>query len=134
MPQDRTNAVQGEVVWLYRTFIFNGVLYDLPDAPSVTLLDESGTELATVTATRERQGLYYAAWTVPVDLAPGKYYDRWSFKFLGNDETRVETSYWQLFRADTFISFQGGTASSQVTDRIAVLMNALVTIKRLKKL
>jgi hypothetical protein len=124
--QDRTNAIQGEIVRLYRTFVYNGQLYDqMPDAPVVTLLQEDGSEMASLTATKERVGLYYVDWTVPVSLPPGKYYDRWTFKFTAAGDERQETSYWQVYTMDAFLSFTGGTSSWDVTDRMATLMNAL---------
>lgn len=123
--QDRTNAVQGEFVRLYRTFVYDGNFSNLPTAPTVEIVEESGTVLDTLTATSDRTGLYYATWLVPTDQDPGKYYDRWTFKF-DNQEERTEMTYFHVYLADTFMNFGGSATSVELTDRMANLINALV--------
>ncbi len=122
--QDRNSAVQGEVVRLYRTFVFDGNLRDLPSEPTVEVVKEDGTELATLTAQSESNGLYYADWTVPVDLPVGKYYDRWTYTY-DDLEFDTETSYFQVYTADTFLSFSGSTSSNKMTNRMLNLVRAL---------
>lgn len=122
--QDRNTAVQGEVVRLTRTFIYNGSFYTMPTAPTVEIVMENGTVLDTVTSAYETVGMYYADWTVPQDLDPGKYYDRWIYAYEGSSQNE-ETSYFQVYTADTWMSFTGGTSTMKVSDRIANLMRAL---------
>ena len=74
--QDRNTAVQGEVVRLNRTFVYDGSLYAMPLLPTVEIVMEDGTILANLTSATVTKGRYYVDWTVPKDLDPGKYFDK----------------------------------------------------------
>jgi len=126
--QDRTNAVQGEYVRLYRTFVLNGNLFRIPEnsLPNVDIVDETGAVLDTLPAQEDRIGLYYVQWLVPVDLEPGKYYDRWNYQYDENGEVFEETTYFEVGLADTFMSFSGSNISVEITEKVAQLLRALI--------
>jgi hypothetical protein len=124
--QDRTNAVQGEVVRLFRTFIYNGNFYpfQVGSEPVVEIVREDGHVLATITSEVERIGLYYADWTVPVDLPIGRYYDRWTYAFV-NQESKTEMTYFDVNKSDTFMSFSANSVSMAVSDKMLSMIYAL---------
>jgi len=122
--QDRNTAVQGEVVRLTRTFVFNGSLWAMTNIPTVEIVKEDGTVLDNLVSVTEAIGMYYADWTVPQDLDPGKYFDRWTYTYEGFSESQ-ETAYFQVHTADTWMSFTGGLETMEVTNRMAVLLRAL---------
>jgi hypothetical protein len=122
--QDRNSAVQGEVVRLFRTFLFNGNLYQMQDLPTVEIVTEDGTVLDNLTAATDSLGLYYADWTVPFDLPVGKYHDRWTYSY-DTETTNQETSYFQVYTSDTWLSFTGSTSSNEMTDKMRTLIRAL---------
>ena len=126
--QDRNNAIQGEWVRLYRTFVYNGTLYEFTPGtptPSVDIIAEDGSTLAAGLVTvKDKIGYYYADWLVPVALSPGKYYDQWTYTFA-SDPQQKNTSYFQVYTADQWLSFGGSTTSAGMTDRMATLVRAL---------
>lgn len=124
--QDRTNAVQGEYVRLYRTFLFNGNFYpfQIGQEPKVEIVKEDGSVLSNLTSSSERLGLYYADWLVPVDLPVGKYYDRWTYSYQ-NSEEKSEMSYFNVDKSDTFMSFSANTTSMEISDKMRSMVAAL---------
>jgi hypothetical protein len=126
--QDRNNAIQGEWVRLYHTFVYNGTLYWWSDPgtnATVDIVAEDGTTLASsIKSSEDRIGYYYVDWLVPKNLPPGKYYDRWTYT-MGTDPSKQVTSYFQVYAADQWMVFGGSTTSSAMSDRVTTLVRSL---------
>jgi hypothetical protein len=112
--QDRYNALQNEDVRLYRVFQQNGGLTNLPNPPTVTIIDQNGVDtIDTVTAVNQSYGYYYADWFVPIDLPVGRYYDKWTYSYSPNDPDIEVVSYFQVHPKDAIMNFSPSTVSNR---------------------
>ena len=124
--QNRYNAVQGEVVRLYRRFLSSGVPVILPAAPTVEIMASDGfTVLETSTASEEYIGTWYVDYGAPLDLAVGKYYDSWSWKYTGADPVQSAMTAFEVYDKDTIVNFTASTLSQKITTRVAELLRNL---------
>jgi len=126
--QDRTSAVQGEYVRLYRTFLYNGDFFIFQNGaePTVEIVKEDGSVILSARATSERMGLYYIDWLIPVDQPSGRYYDRWNYTYpYPNDVVKSEMTYFDVNRADTWMTFSGATMSMEISDKMRTMVAAL---------
>ena len=129
--QQRSNALQNEVVRLYTRFINDGVLSNPAGQPMVEILDCDGvTVLDTASAQIENTGVYYVDWYVPANLPLGEYYDRWTFQWSGDDSVEEITNIFSVFSLNSYINFlsQGLSVktSNRATQLIADLKNNFI--------
>jgi len=124
--QNRTNALQNEIVRLYCDFFSNGRLCNPAAQPTVEILDADGvTILATVRPTAEFTGRYYADWYVPATLPVGTYYDRWTFQWDATGGIKELTFTFEVFSLESYITFIKPTVSHFYSSRVFQLMQDL---------
>jgi len=121
--QTRTTAIQNEIVRLYARFEQDGQLANPAGQPLVEIIDTDGvTVLATVNATLENTGIFYADWYVPANLPLGDYYDRWTFQQSATSGASELTHIFSVHGLDSYINFITPAISQQISDRAAQLM------------
>ena len=121
--QTRSTALQNEVVRLYCTFVQNGVLANPLGQPMVEVLDTDGvTVLATLPATLENTGIFYADWFVPQNLPLGNYYDRWTFQWDSVSASKEITMIITVHSFESYINFISAGKAVVTSDSMAQLL------------
>jgi len=104
--QTRSTALQNEIVRLYCTFIQNGTLSNPVGQPIVEIIDTDGvTVLASLPASLENTGIFYADYFVPQNLPLGNYYDRWSFQWDSSSPSQELTMIITVHSFESYINF-----------------------------
>ncbi len=124
--QDRYSALQNEDVRLFRIFQINGQLTNLYTVPTVEIVDQNGVDtIGTATATPAFYGTFYADWYVPIDLPPGRYYDRWTFRFPSDTTDSQVVNYFEVHPKDAIINFTQSVVSNQYSPGMEGLIRDL---------
>lgn len=124
--QTRTTALQNEIVRLYCRFNRNGYLTNPATQPIIEIIDSDGcTILATVNATLESTGIFYADWYVPKNLPLGNYYDRWTFQWDANSSVQEMNMMFTVHSFDSYINFISRGLALKTSDKVNQLLNDL---------
>ena len=124
--QNRTNALQNEIVRLYCDFFNEGRLANPASQPLVEILDADGVNvLATLSPTIEFTGRFYADWFIPANLPLGTYYDRWTFQWQNTGGVKELTFTFEVFSLDSYINFISPANSHFYPSRVYQLMQDL---------
>jgi len=124
--QNRTTAVQNEIVRLYFRFEIDGRLNNPGSQPLVEVLDTDGvTILGTLHGILESTGLYYVDWYVPANLPLGDYYDRWTYQWDTVGGVQESTTLFTVYGRDSYINFISPALAHSISNRVAQLMTDL---------
>jgi hypothetical protein len=120
--QDRTSAIQNEIVRLYFTFEYNGSLANPSGQPLVEILDADGvTILDNLNAQLESTGIFYVDWYVPADLPLGNYYDRWTYQWATPSGVTESVMTFSVHSLESYINFISPGTSHSVSERVVQL-------------
>lgn len=121
--QNRNNALQNEVVRLYCTFNYDGVLKNPSSQPSVNILDTDGVYIIdTIPAQEDSTGVWYVDWFVPADLPLGNYYDQWNYQMDSYSSVKERTMLFSVFSLDSYVNFLSKNTSTAVSSRSLQLL------------
>ena len=121
--QERTSALQNEIVRLYFHFNNDGLLCDPGGQPLVEIVDTDGiTILDTVPAQQENFGIWYADWYVPPNLPLGHYYDRWTFQWSASTSVQERTMIFSVYNLESYINFLSKGKATSTSDRASQLL------------
>jgi len=124
--QTRTTAIQNEIVRLYCTFQWDGILTSPVGQPVIEIIDTNGvTVIDNLPATQETIGVFYVDWYVPANLPLGDYYDRWFYQWEPSSSVNEKTLIFSVHSLDSYINFVSRGVSQKVSNRAVQLMNDL---------